>query len=171
MGAADSRSRVPRGPEQTPGPTSKSTRVTAEMPSPGATQEYVPDLSHVTGRTAAARNEAIRSVIAEDLPDLKLTFPPRYNPFIRTGIAAPGEGSQIGKNRFSSRLQLTEAIVHEELHQRWWSRGLTNNHPATADQIKPSDFFHYTVDRYLQFRGMKTGDGPGPHKRIMEKDG
>jgi RHS repeat-associated protein len=143
---------------------------TAEIPS-GAPQDYVPDLSHVTGKGAAARNAAIESAIEQDLPNLKLTYPPKYNPFIRTGVAQEGAGTQIGKARFSNRLDLNDALVHEELHQRWWMRGKTSpHHPPLAADIKPWDFFHYTVDRYLRFRGWRPAI-KNSERRALERAG
>jgi len=50
-------------------------------------QAYTSDLSQVTGKGAQARQKAIDAVIAEDFPDLNLTYDPEYSPYIRTGIA------------------------------------------------------------------------------------
>ena len=40
----------------------------------GGTSQFVDDLSHVTGKTAKSRNRAIHAIIAEDFPNLKLTY-------------------------------------------------------------------------------------------------
>lgn len=110
----------------------------------GRPQVFVDDLSHVTGRAAAARNGAIRASIAEDLPSLRLTHMPEYSPFINTGVAARGVKS------FESRGALRNVIVHEELHHRWWSRGILDHHPVgSAKEAK----FYETIRRYERMRG------------------
>ncbi len=72
---------------------------------------YASDLSHVSGSGASVRNRAIGSIIKEDFPNLNLTYKPEYNPFIRTGIAQEGAGTQIGKTNFSSRDSLRDVII------------------------------------------------------------
>jgi RHS repeat-associated protein len=114
-------------------------------------QVFVPDLSHVTGKTAVQRNRAIEAIIAEDFPSLQLTHTPEYSPFIRTGVAQQGAGTQIGKTQFSSRAELRDVIVHEELHHRWWSRGLLDHHPAGSESEK---LFYETINRYKRFRSL-----------------
>lgn len=116
----------------------------------GGPQEYVPDLGHVTGKGAQARNRAIDSIVREDFPDLDLTYQPQYSPFIRTGIAQEGTGTQIGKMNFSSRESLRNVIVHEELHHRWWARGILDHHPAGS--VKEFRFYE-TIRRYERMRG------------------
>lgn len=113
-------------------------------------QVYAPDLSHVTGKGATVRNRAIDSIIKEDFPNLNLTHTPEYNPFLRTGIAQEGAGTQIGKTNFSSRDSLRDVIVHEELHHRWWERGIYEHHPAGSAQ---ESRFYETIDRYKRMRG------------------
>ncbi len=117
---------------------------------PTGLQEYAPDLGHVTGRGPVARNRAIDSIIKEDFSELNLTFTPEYNPFIRTGIASKGQGTQIGKANFSSRSSLRDVIVHEELHHRWWEKGVYDHHPT--DSIKEAKFYE-TIKRYKRMRG------------------
>ena len=113
-------------------------------------QAYTSDLSHVTGKTAQTNNRAIQSIIAEDLPSLNLTYIPEYSPFMRTGIAQKGMGTQIGKTQFSSRANLLDVIVHEEVHHRWWSKGLYNHHPkGSLLELK----FYATIARYKRMRG------------------
>jgi hypothetical protein len=113
-------------------------------------QTFTKDLSNVTGKTAQARNKAIDSIIKEDFNSLKLTHTPEYSPFIRTGIAQEGVGTQIGKNSFSSRNTLRNTIVHEELHHRWWKKGIYDHHPAGSALEKK---FYDTIDRYFRMRG------------------
>jgi hypothetical protein len=116
----------------------------------GGPQIYSPDLSHVTGRGAQSRNRAIDSIIREDFRSLNLTHQPQYNPFIRTGVAQKGAGTQIGKMNFSSRADLRNVIVHEELHHRWWARGIFDHHPAgSAKEFR----FYETIRRYERMRG------------------
>jgi hypothetical protein len=116
----------------------------------GGPQNFTADLSHVTGRTALARNKAIGAIIGEDFGSLRLTHTPEYSPFIRTGVAKLGDGTQIGKTRFSSRAELRNTIVHEELHHRWWARGIYDHHPVgSALETK----FYNTIERYERMRG------------------
>jgi RHS repeat-associated protein len=115
-------------------------------------QKYHPDLSHVTGKAAHGRNQAIESVTRNELSGVRLTFKPQYNPFIRTGIAAKNVGTQIGKNSFASRKELINTIIHEELHHRWWSRGIINHHPTGS--MKEAKFYE-TVHRFMRMKGLK----------------
>jgi RHS repeat-associated protein len=133
----------------------KMTVVAFEEASPsGGKQIYVPDLSHVTGKTSRNRNRAIQSIIKEDFPDLNLTYIPEYNPFIRTGIAKINGGTQLGKNVFSSRSELRNTIVHEELHHRWWKRDMPRPHHSR--EFIPNEKFYDTIERYERIRGWKN---------------
>jgi hypothetical protein len=116
----------------------------------GGTQSYVADLSHVTGKAAAARNRAIDAVITEDFANLNLTYKPQYSPFITQGVAKENTGTQIGKNMFSSRADLRDTVIHEELHHRWWDRGIYEHHPEFS--AKEAQFYD-TVERYKRMRG------------------
>ena len=115
-------------------------------------QVYTPDLSNVTGKGANARQRAIDSILKEDFSNLNLTHKPEYSPHINTGVAKQNNGTQIGKNMFSSRNDLRNTIVHEELHHRWWKRGLKDHHPLGSAKEKR---FYKTVDRYMKMRGWK----------------
>ncbi|MFT3857804.1 MAG: hypothetical protein QM742_10020 [Aquabacterium sp.] len=116
----------------------------------GGTQTFASDLSHVTGKAADARNRAIGAVIKEDFPNLNLTYTPEYSPFINQGVAQEGAGTQIGKNMFSSRADLRDTIIHEELHHRWWERGIYDHHPLGSDKEAR---FYETIERYNRMRG------------------
>ncbi|MCP3143129.1 RHS repeat-associated core domain-containing protein [Pyxidicoccus xibeiensis] len=112
--------------------------------------EYVKDLSQFTGRTGVVRNAMIRETIGRYLPNLRLTFYPRFNPLLsRFGISLKDTGTQIGPHAFKSRRELIDTIVHEELHHRWWSRGIFGHHANKALEAK----FEETVRRYMQMRG------------------
>jgi len=113
-------------------------------------QAFTADISNVTGKAATARNRAINAVISEDLGGLRFTHIPEYSPFIGHGVAMEGTGTQIGKQVFNSRSALRNTIVHEELHHRWWSRGVYGHHPAgSAMETK----FYKTIERYERMRG------------------
>jgi hypothetical protein len=120
----------------------------------GKNAEYVEDLTHVTGQTAAMRKAAIEGTIAQHLPDLKLSYVPQYNPFLSGvfGIAMRGKGTQLSKSAFSSAKQLIETIVHEELHHRWWARGILESHHGNAVL---DGKFEAVVQRYMQMFGHK----------------
>ncbi len=107
-------------------------------------------MSNVTGKGARARNRAIQAIIKEDFPDLKLTYESEYSPFIRTGVAQRNTGTQIGKNMFSSRVDLRDTIIHEELHHRWWQRGIIDHHPMNSTK---EAIFYKTINAYKQMRG------------------
>lgn len=123
-------------------------------------------LEVVTGRTAAARNQAIRAVIADDLnaipdvrPGMRLTFLPEYSPYARTGISDIAGGTQIGKNVFGSRYELRNTIIHEELHHRWWKRGIpTAEHHAPRGVYVPTEHFYDVIHRYEEVRGWRVID-------------
>ena len=114
-------------------------------------QPFVEDLSHITGKTAASRNRAIDSLIREDLPNLRLTHQPQYSPFINSGLAKSGQGTHIGYKKFSSRESLRRVIVHEELHHRWFKRGIPGLHHS-SDYV-PDEKFYRVIDRYFKMRG------------------
>jgi hypothetical protein len=128
----------------------------------GDKQQYVPDLSHIKGKTASARNRAIDAILKEDLSGLSLTHKPRYSPFARTGIAKQNSGTHVGKNVFSSRSELIDTIVHEELHHRWWKRGIVDHHPEsiklgrslTNDETRKGVEFYATIARYKRMKGL-----------------
>jgi hypothetical protein len=126
----------------------------------GGTQTYVPDLSHVTGKGARVRNRAIDAIIEEDFPHLELTHKPQYNPFMTSGIAVQGTGTQIGRNQFSTRADLRDTIIHEELHHRWWERGIASPHHA-SEHVEGQERFYETIERYKRMRGWlpKPADG------------
>jgi hypothetical protein len=118
----------------------------------GPPQSYTRDLGNATGRGAAARNRAIDVVLEQDFPNLNFTHKPQYSPHIRTGVAEQGAGTQIGKNAFSSRNTLRDVIIHEELHHRWWQRGIFDHHPAgSLNEIR----FYKIIDRYMRMRGWR----------------
>ncbi|MEW1659732.1 hypothetical protein [Streptomyces sp. NPDC093707] len=54
-------------------------------------------------------------------------------------------------DHFESRGQLRDSLVHEELHHRWWNRGLMNHHPGYGEGT--SDRFYATITRYFKMRG------------------
>lgn len=121
---------------------------------------YVSDLSHLDKATGAERIEIdqreqmIDSVISNELQGLRLTYRPRYNPgLVYTGISRRGAGSQLGRDAFRSRFELTKTTVHEELHHRWWARGImADHHPPGSLRAKQ---FYGTVNRYLKLKGIK----------------
>ncbi|MFI0967750.1 DUF6531 domain-containing protein [Streptomyces sp. NPDC021080] len=109
------------------------------------------ELGAATGKTTAVRNRAIDAVIAEDFPNLRLTYKPRFNPRGRHGVAKNGVGTQFGPKSFESRHSLRLSTVHEELHHRWFKRGLVKHHPRNGSGT--SDKFYGIVDRYMRMRG------------------
>ena len=108
-------------------------------------------LDALTGKSARRAQRAIDSVIATDLSSLRLTFRPRYNGLNHFGISVKDLGVQLGKKALTSREQLIDTIVHEELHHRWFARGLRDHHPR--DGSGTSDQFYTIVRRYLRMRG------------------
>ena len=114
------------------------------------------DISGVTGKTARARNRHIDATIKQHLRGINLTHKARYNPFmesppgkIRYGAAKRGVGTQVSRHAFRSQRKLTETLVHEELHHRFWRNNLLNHHDDSALNEK----FMRIVARYLEMRG------------------
>lgn len=130
----------------------ESVRELVRIQMAGGASPWTEDLSHVTGKTARSRNAAIDALVKEDLSDLALTHHPAYSPFAELGVASEGKGTQIGKRNFSSRNKLRRAIVHEELHHRWWKRGKTGYHHS-PDTYIPDEHFYKVINRYMRFRG------------------
>lgn len=116
-------------------------------------QPFVSDLSHVTGKGAKARNRAIESIIKSELSGIKFTHKPQYSPFVNTGVAMKDVGTHIGKSRFSSRNDLINTIVHEELHHRWWSRGISGHPHHSPDKYVPNERFYNVIERYMKMKG------------------
>ena len=114
---------------------------------------FTADLSHVTGRTASVRNAWIQGTMERDLPGVRFTHTPQYSPFIKQGfgVAQEGAGTQIGAKAFESQPQLIETLVHEELHHRWWQRGIYNHH---ADPVLDARF-EAIIARYMRMRGFR----------------
>jgi RHS repeat-associated protein len=112
------------------------------------TRDFIPDLRQVTGKTAEVRNRWIDTTIRNDLPNIRFTHVPRYNPYLEPiGIAQRGSGTQIGKGAFTTKRNLIDTLIHEELHHRWWARGILNHHSPTLDPK-----FQAIIDRYLRMR-------------------
>jgi len=118
----------------------------------GGSSPWTGDLSNVTGKAAAARNQAIDAVIAEDFADTRLTHRPQHSPFAATGVAKRGVGTQIGPKSFESRGALRDTIVHEELHHRWWERGIPSPHHA-ADAYVSDELFYEVLSEYKRMSG------------------
>ncbi|MGW1552696.1 hypothetical protein [Streptomyces sp. NPDC002346] len=113
---------------------------------------WTADLSHLTGKTAKSRNRAIDAMIQEDFPDLRFTHQPQYSPWVSTGLAKPNRGTQVGWKRFGSRDDLRTTLVHEELHHRWFARGVPGEHHP-RDGSGNSARFYGTINRYKSMRG------------------
>jgi hypothetical protein len=116
----------------------------------GEPSRFVDDLSHNTGKTGKSRNQAINAIITEDFPNLKLTYIPQYSPYVSYGMAKRGIGTHIGTKSFASRSQLRDTVIHEELHHRWWKRGIINHHPRGSARERR---FYRIVSRYKRMRG------------------
>jgi hypothetical protein len=59
-------------------------------------------------------------------------------------------GTQIGSKAFGSQRLLIETLLHEELHHRWWRRGVYDRH---ANPVLDAQF-EATIQRYLRMRGL-----------------
>ncbi|MGW3426746.1 DUF6531 domain-containing protein [Streptomyces melanosporofaciens] len=116
---------------------------------------WTKDLSHVTGKTARSRNRAIDAMIREDFQHLRFTHRPRYSPWASTGIAKSNVGTQVGWKSFVSRDELRNTLVHEELHHRWYGRGIPGGTHHPRDGSGMSAQFYETVDRYMRMRGWR----------------
>jgi hypothetical protein len=126
-----------------------------------AAQPRETDLSHLDKATGPKRAEIdqrekmIDSIMSNELQGLRLTFRPRYNPDLSpsyTGISREGAGIQLGPAAFRSRFELAKTTVHEELHHRWWKRGIRgDHHPVFTLRAQR---FYGTVNRYLKLRGI-----------------
>ncbi|MEU8877783.1 DUF6531 domain-containing protein [Streptomyces javensis] len=116
---------------------------------------WTKDLSHVTGKTARSRNRAIDAMIREDFQHLRFTHRPRYSPWASTGIAKNNVGTQVGWKSFVSRYELRNTLVHEELHHRWYRRGIPGGTHHPRDGSGMSTQFYETVNRYMRMRGWR----------------
>ena len=116
---------------------------------PKPQQSFSPDLHHVTGHVAQQRRRAIEAIIREDFPGLRFTHRPQYSPFATTAVAQEDAGTHIGKKSFSTRQELRNSLVHEELHHRWWKRGKHGHHPRHS---KEEERFYQIIQRYFRMR-------------------
>ncbi|MFG2095496.1 putative T7SS-secreted protein [Streptomyces sp. NPDC048612] len=127
----------------------------ASMPSEGkggGGNQFVSTLSDVTGSTARSRNRALEAILKEDFQHLQFTHKPQYSPWAGHGISKFEQGIHIGPSSFVSRHQLRDTMVHEELHHRWWQRGMFDRHHP-RDGSGTSRQFYETVHRYMRMRG------------------
>jgi hypothetical protein len=70
--------------------------------------------------------------------------------------------THIGKHSFSSKADLIDVIVHEELHHRWWDKGIVDHHPEAAKLLRPltdaealrGTKFYATIARYKRLKGL-----------------
>ena len=122
----------------------------------GEASPWTADLSVASGKAAKARNKAINAAIREDLPHLNLSSSPQYSPFAAQGVAKRNQGTQIGKKAFVSRDKLVDTIVHEELHLRWWRKGIQGNHHS-PDTYVPNELFYNVLSRYKRLRKYYLG--------------
>jgi Metallopeptidase toxin 5 len=132
----------------------------------GSQQRWASDLelSTFTGKTTRNGNRAIQAAINENLPDLNLRYTPDYSPRATTGMAHPNGGTQIGRKSLASRDTLLDTIVHEDLHHRWFERGVNRPHHfregvTQATYTSALGYrelkFYATVARYMRMRGFK----------------
>jgi hypothetical protein len=125
------------------------------------TRDYVPDTTPFSGRTTAIRNLMIKEVISRNFEGVRFTYVAEYNPILQPfGIAQENTGSQIGPRGFQSMKALYDTIIHEELHHRWWARGISDHH---EDSPKKDQLFEYTIYRYLNRRGFPVTKRPRPY--------
>ena len=123
-----------------------------ELAAAPKSRDFVPDLSHVTGKTAQVRAAVIEHLSSQELSGVRLTHVPEYNPFLEPfGIAKEGVGSQLGPLAFQSRANTVETIVHEELHHRWWARGIVDHHAIPELDAR----FEAVVQRFLRMKGVR----------------
>jgi len=71
-----------------------------------------------------------------------------------------GTGTQIGKKAFTSRQKLTDTIVHEELHHRWWAKDVKGYHHSPDTYVHDEKFYN-VLDRYKQMREYQKGKNGG----------
>jgi RHS repeat-associated protein len=125
------------------------------------TRDYVPDLaSRTTGRTAQVRNAIIEDIASKELRGVKFTAKAEFSPFLEEmGVSQEGVGSQVGSLPFNSanpRTEVAGTMIHEELHQRWWARGMSDHHGPELNHR-----FEKTIDRFGKRKGWPEGTGQG----------
>jgi len=74
-------------------------------------------------------------------------------------------------NQFSSRDDLRDSIIHEELHHRWWERGEQSPHHS-SDYVAEPEKFYTTIERYKRMRGWlpKPGETAAPATTTTETE-
>jgi hypothetical protein len=144
--AAAGRSATALGADSTSAATTNAT-----VEGSGGATEFVEDLSHVTGRTTQVRNAWIEETKARVLRNVRFTFQPKYNPFITKGygVAKPFTGTQIGPKAFATEKELVDTLVHEELHHRWFARGVFNHHATPTLNV----LHERIVARFMRMKG------------------
>ncbi|MFI1916382.1 hypothetical protein [Nocardia sp. NPDC020380] len=140
--------------ETRPNPVPNATEIEFKSHGGESAARWTADLSHVTGKTATSRNRALEAILSEDFGNLAFSFRPQYSPFVGHGVSKIGSGIQIGPSAFVSREQLRNTLVHEELHHRWWQRGiLDGHHPRDGSNPERTEKFYGIVERYMRMRG------------------
>ena len=105
-------------------------------------------LAAASGRTSVVRNAWIAEAIRRYLPNLRFTFRPRFSPYLEPfGVSVYRRGTQLGRLAFASTRELVDTLVHEELHHRWWSRGIKEAHHVGQLAAR----FELTLERYKRY--------------------
>jgi hypothetical protein len=126
------------------------------------TRQYLPDATlRATGRTSQVRQAIMEDIAAKELAGVKFTFKTEYNPLLKPmGIAKGGVGSQVGPLPFAAsnpRTEVAGTMVHEELHQRWFTRGI----PSPHHEGEMGRIFRSIMRRFGKRKGWPKSTGEG----------
>ncbi|MEU2246474.1 hypothetical protein [Streptomyces sp. NPDC019224] len=61
----------------------------------------------------------------------------------------------MGAESFVSRAELRDGLTHEELHHRWYGRGIPPGTHHPRDGSGSSQRFYGTIERYKAMRGWR----------------
>ena len=95
----------------------------------------------------------VDTAVTEFLPRLKLRAPPRYNPALdlpaRARVLSDGTRvTEIGPRSINNGYPETvDSLIHEDLHHRWWGRGIPSPHDH--------DRLQEVIERYSRRRGWR----------------
>jgi RHS repeat-associated protein len=87
-------------------------------------------LAHQRATQAVERatgNAFVDDVLENELSNVRTTVKPTYDPTLTDayGLSSRGEFSTVGQPSVQAgRLEVVDTIIHEEVHQRLWARGI-----------------------------------------------
>ncbi|MEI6528082.1 MAG: RHS repeat-associated core domain-containing protein [bacterium] len=121
-----------------------------------ATREILKDVSKEESKLGNSYNgvplvesqTTIAEVIKSDFSGLSFMQPPEFAPALsQLGLSQIGAFSKIGPRAFKSLGALRETLLHEELHHRFWKRGIPSPHHPIMEEYMRKVLIRYYLKK------------------------